>query len=376
MARHVNFEKLVVPGVRGLQPYVPGKPIEEVEREYGISDSIKLASNENPLGPSPQVLAAIRGDLDTLGLYPDGGGHYLKQALAAHHRTRADAITLGNGSNDILVLLAEAFLGPGISAVYDQYSFVVYRLAVQAAGAQARVAPSLSAQHAQPLGHDLATMRGLVDADTRIVFIANPNNPTGTWCREEELRALVSGVPPETIVVIDEAYAEYVSHQGYPNAAAWIEEFPNIVVTRTFSKIYGLAGLRIGYSISHPAVAEILNRVRQPFNVNSLAQTAAMAALQDAAHVEESRHVNAQGIEYLSAGLAELGFGVLPSIGNFLLVDMGQSAAPVCEALMRVGIIVRPVANYGLPDHLRISIGLPAQNRRLLDALRSIAATK
>ncbi len=372
MARQVNFEKLIVPGVRGLQPYVPGKPIEEVEREYGISDSIKLASNENPLGPSPRALAAIRDGLDTLGQYPDGNGHYLKEALAAHHHTRPDAITLGNGSNEILVLLAEAFLGPGVAAVYDQYSFVVYRLAVQATGAEARVAPSRSAQHAQPLGHDLDAMRSLVDADTRIVFIANPNNPTGTWCDEDELRAFVSGVPADTIVVVDEAYAEYVSGDGYPRVAAWLDEFPNLVVTRTFSKIYGLAGLRIGYAISHPAVAEILNRVRQPFNVNSLAQRAALAALQDTAHIDESRSVNAQGLGFLSAGLADLGFRVLPSVGNFVLVDMGTAAAPFCEALLRVGIIVRPVANYGLPNHLRISVGLPAQNRRLLDALRAI----
>lgn len=375
MIRETIVDNLIAHGVRGLQPYVPGKPIEELEREFGLPGSIKLASNENPLGPPASALAAISDRLDELALYPDGGGYYLKQALAAHHDINPEQITLGNGSNDNLVLLAEAFLAPGTAAVYDQYSFVVYRLAVQATGAEARVAASNPVGHVQPLGHDLKAMRALIDNDTRLVFLANPNNPTGTWCSAEELHAFIAGVPAGTIVIVDEAYAEYVVRKDYPCAIRWIDEFPNLVVTRTFSKIYGLAGLRIGYSLSHPDIAEVLNRVRQPFNVNSLAQHAAMAALQDTGYVDRSRAMNADGLRTLTDGLTSLGFDVIPSIGNFVLANMGRPAAPIYAALLQVGIIVRPVENYGLPNDLRISVGLPEQNQRLLTELKNILAT-
>lgn len=375
MIRKAIDENLIACGVRGLQPYVPGKPIEELERELGISESIKLASNENPLGPPAAALVAIRDRLDELALYPDGGGYALKQALAAHHDTDPDGITLGNGSNDILVLLAEAFLTAGTAAVYDQYSFVVYRLAVQATGAEARVAPSNPLEHAQPLGHDLSAMRALIDDETRLVFLANPNNPTGTWCRADELRAFVASVPCTTIVVVDEAYSEYVQRSDYPRTIGWLAEFPNLVVTRTFSKIYGLAGLRIGYSISHPDLAEILNRLRQPFNVNSLAQHGAIAALQATDHVDRARAMNTDGLRDLTNGLTSLGLQVIPSIGNFVLVDMGRPAEAIYAALLRVGIIVRPVGNYGLANYLRISVGLPEQIRRLLSELPGILAT-
>ncbi len=375
MIRKPMNEYLIAQGVRGLQPYVPGKPITELERELGIAETIKLASNENPLGPPAKALAAMQEKLDELALYPDGGGYALKQALGAHHDTDPDCLTLGNGSNDILVLLAEAFLTSGTSAVYDQNSFVVYRLAVQATGARARVAPSNSIEHEQPLGHDLNAMRSLIDDDTRLIFLANPNNPTGTWCNADELRAFITGVPSTTIVVVDEAYAEYVVCGDYPQSTQWVDEFPNLVVTRTFSKIYGLAGLRIGYSISHPELAEILNRVRQPFNVNSLAQVGAIAALQDTDHVDRSRANNTQGLRELAAGLQSMGLKVIPSVGNFVLADLGRPAETVYAALLRVGIIVRPVGNYGLPNYLRISVGLPAQNRRLLDEMQRVLAT-
>jgi len=372
MDRKIIIENLIAHGVRGLQPYVPGKPIEELERELGISASIKLASNENPLGAPASALAAIRDRLGDLALYPDGSGYALKNALAAHYGTDPQRITLGNGSNDNLALLAEAFLTPGTAAVYDQHSFVVYRLVVQATGAEARVAPSYPSGHSQPLGHDLDAMHALIDDDTRLVFIANPNNPTGTWCNKEALYAFIKAVPAHTLVVVDEAYGEYVLRDDYPNTIDWIDEFPHLVVTRTFSKIYGLAGLRIGYSISQPAIAEVLNRVRQPFNVNSLAQHGAVAALKDNHFVTRARDMNEAGLHTLTEGLTSLGLDVIPSIGNFVLVDLGRPAAPIYDALLRSGIIVRPVANYGLPDHLRISVGLPEQNLRLLNELKRI----
>ncbi len=375
MERNLVIEKLIAPGVCGLQPYVPGKPIEELERELGLRNSIKLASNENPLGPPASALAAMRDRLDELALYPDGGAWALKQALASHYDVDANRLTVGNGSNDILVLLAEAFLLADTAAVYDQYSFVVYRLAVQAAGARALVSPSNPADHAQPLGHDLNAMRALIDDRTRLVFLANPNNPTGTWCGADELQAFVAGVPTNTIVVIDEAYAEYVDRDDYPDTIGWIDEYPNLVVTRTFSKIYGLAGLRVGYSISHPDIAEVLNRIRQPFNVNSLAQHAAAAALRDTDHVERARAMNAQGLRALTDGLAALSLDVIPSVGNFVLADMGRPAMSIYDALLRSGIIVRPVGNYGLPNHLRISVGLPEQNQRVLAELKNVLAT-
>jgi histidinol-phosphate aminotransferase len=374
MDRNSNFEKIIAAGVRGLQPYVPGKPIEELERELGISESLKLASNENPLGPPESALAAIREHLQELALYPDGCGYALKQALGTHHDVDPEQITLGNGSNDILVLLAEAFLTSGVNAVYDQHSFVVYRLAVQSTGAEARVAPSNPMNHRQPLGHDLEAISALIDAQSRLVFLANPNNPTGTWCNEDELRSFVAGVPAETIIVLDEAYAEYVVDPAYPHTFGWIDEFPNLVVTRTFSKIYGLAGLRVGYSISHPDIAEVLNRVRQPFNVNTLAQIGAIAALQDVAYVDRARSMNLEELRVLSDGLKSFGLEVIPSIGNFVLVNMGQSAANIYNALLQVGIIVRPVTNYGLPNYLRITVGLPKQNQRLLSELKNILA--
>ena len=307
-----------------------------------------------------------------MALYPDGSGHALKQALGAHHDTDPDSITLGNGSNDILVLLAEAFLTVGTAAVFDQYSFIVYRLAVQATGAEARVSRSNPLEHAQPLGHDLNAMRALIDDDTRLVFIANPNNPTGTWCHADELRAFIASVPVTTIVVVDEAYSEYVVRNDYPRTISWIDEFPNLVTTRTFSKIYGLAGLRIGYSVSHPDLAEVLNRVRQPFNVNSLAQHGALAALQDVDYVGKARALNTDGLCDLADGLTSLGLKVIPSIGNFVLVDMGRPAMTIYAALLRTGIIVRPVANYGLLNYLRISVGLPEHHRRLFSELTSI----
>jgi histidinol-phosphate aminotransferase len=367
-----TFLDLAVPGIRGLKPYQPGKPIAELEREYGVTDIIKLASNENPLGPSPRALSAIAEASAELARYPDANGFDLKRALAARHRVEPGQVTLGNGSNDVLVLLAECFLGPGLEAVYSRYSFAVYALAVQATGATHRVADALPADHAQPLGHDLAAMAAMIGPSTRIVFIANPNNPTGTWVEGGALERFIAALPSAVVVVVDEAYFEYVSAPAYPDTTRWLGRYPNLVVTRTFSKAFGLAGLRIGYAVSSPELADLLNRVRQPFNTSSMAQAAALAALEDASHLARSVELNAEGLRSIASACVELGLGVVPSVGNFLLVDLRRDAMPVFEALLREGVIVRPVGNYGLPDHLRISVGLPAENERLVNALTRV----
>jgi histidinol-phosphate aminotransferase len=363
---------LAAEGVLGLDPYVPGKPLSELEREFGIRDAVKLASNENPLGPPASSLAAIRAALPEIGLYPDGGAFELKQALATRLAVAPAQITVGNGSNEVLTLIAEAFLTPAVEAVYSRHAFVVYALCVQATGAVARVAAANAPSHAQPLGHDLRAMRDLVTERTRVIFIANPNNPTGTWLEPGQLRDFIASLPEHVLVVVDEAYGEYVTPDGGTGTLGWIEAFPGLIVTRTFSKIYGLAGLRVGYAVSDPRVAEILNRVRQPFNVNALAQVAARAALADDDHVRLSRELNAEGLLLLTEGLRSCGWSVPPSAGNFVLADTGQRAGPWYEALLRAGIIVRPVANYGLPNHLRITTGTREQNERLLNAVRGL----
>lgn len=369
MRPDAEFASLAAPGVRALQPYVPGKPMTELEREYGITDVVKLASNENPLGAPEESLAAVRARLDGVSRYPDGAAFDLKQGLAAHLGVLPEQITVGNGSNEILSLIAETFLAPGDEAVYSEYAFVVYGLAVQATGAIARVAPANSAGGEQPLGHSLEAMSSLVTGRTRLVFIANPNNPTGTWLEPSSLRAFVDSLPGHVLVVVDEAYLEYMPSGVRPDTLAWLASCPNLIVCRTFSKIYGLAGLRVGYAVSHVGVAELLNRVRQPFNVNEVGQAAALAALGAGEHVQRSRQLNDDGMATLRAGLAAFGWPVPPSAGNFVLADTGGPAGPWYEGLLRAGVIVRPVGSYGLPGHLRITVGLPGQNSRLLRAL-------
>ena len=367
-----HFLDLATPGVRGLKPYQPGKPVAELEREYGVTDIVKLASNENPLGPSPRAVAAMREALAGVALYPDANGFELKARLASRHGVEPACITLGNGSNDVLVILAETFLEAGLSAVFSQYAFAVYPIATQAAGAASRIAPALPVDRAGALGHDLDAMAARIDDTTRLVFVANPNNPTGTWIGNAALEAFVASVPEHALVVIDEAYAEFLDDPDYPDATRWLEKYPNLVVTRTFSKAFGLAGVRVGYAISHPEVADLLNRVRQPFNVGTLGQVAALAALEDDDHLARSVRMNAEQRERLAAACIDRGLGVTPSAGNFLLVDLARPAAPVFEALLRAGVIVRPVANYGLPDHLRISVGTPAETGRLFEALDTV----
>ena len=367
-----DIADLVAPAVRELHPYIPGKPISELEREYGVTDIIKLASNENPLGPGARARAAMSAALADIGLYPDGSGFELKQRLARHHDLPVEWITLGNGSNDILVLLAEAFLTPTTEAIYAQYCFAVYPIAVQAVGAKARVAPALSAAASMPLGHDLAAMAALITPRTRLVFVANPNNPTGTWLDSKSLAAFLRALPDTVIAVVDEAYFEYSRDVDCPDTSSWLRELPNLVVVRTFSKAHGLAGLRVGYALSQPQIAETLNRLRQPFNVNSVALAAAAAALDDAQHVERTVALNRSGRKQLQAGLEALGLRVVPSAANFVLVDLARPSGPIYEGLLRQGVIARPLLNYGLPNHLRITTGTVEQNQRTLEALTTI----
>ena len=354
--------------IRRIAAYVAGKPVSELAREFCLAerDIVKLASNENPRGPSAAVRAAIAAATDELCRYPDGNGFELKAALAARHGIAPEQLVLGNGSNDVLELVAQAFLLPGQKTIYARHAFVVYPLATQARGAIGiEVPPSAD------LGHDLPAMAAAVTPDTRIVFIANPNNPTGTWLPPEALTAFLAKVPPEVIVVLDEAYHEYLEPVQHAPTTAWVARHANLIVSRTFSKAYGLAALRVGYGIMHPDVADILNRVRQPFNVNSLGQAAAVAALADAAYVEESRRINRDGMRRLEAGFRKLGLTWTPSHANFLLVRVGY-AAGVYQRLLRQGVIVRPVANYGLPEHLRVTVGLPHENERFLTALAGV----
>ena len=360
--------------VRGLAPYVIGKPIAELARELGIPEDsiIKLASNENPLGPSPAAVAAMQRALQDVWLYPDGNGHDLKAAIARHHGVGMDQVTLGNGSNDLLVLLAEAFLTPQSSAVYSQYAFAIYGLAIQATGARSNVAPALPAGHAMAFGHDLAAMRAAIDADTRVVYIANPNNPTGTWVDEAALRAFLDAVPAHVIVVLDEAYFEYSRRVDCPDGMALLDKYPNLVVLRTFSKAHGLAGVRVGYGISRPDVAEMLNRVRQPFNVNIPALAGAQAALADTEQPRRAQQLVEEGLKQLGTALPPLGLKVYPSAGNFVLVDTGGGGRLVYEKLLRHGVIVRPVGGYGLPGCLRITIGTAEQNETLIRALAAV----
>lgn len=369
----LDYTELAAPGVRDLRPYTPGKPIDELEREYGVSDSIKLASNENPLGASPRALDAVRDALADVWLYPDANGYQLKQALAAKHGVPPDSITLGNGSNDVLVFLAQAFLQPGLKSVFSQYCFAVYPIATQMVGAEPVVAPALPEDHAaMPLGHDLRALFQRVDENTRMVWIANPNNPTGTWLSGERVREFLSSLPGHVICVVDEAYTEYAESDEPGDASTWLERFPNLVVTRTFSKAYGLAGLRVGYALSNPGIADLLNRVRPAFNVNSLALVAAREALADQAFIDRSREMNTAGLKQLHAGLVDLGVDTIPSAANFVLARFDRTGAELDEALLRRGIIVRPVANYGLENYLRITVGTESQNRRLLEALADI----
>jgi histidinol-phosphate aminotransferase len=363
-----RFLNRAAPQIAGLTPYVPGKPVSELERELGITDSVKLASNENPLGCGELARSAYREAAAELGRYPDGGAFALRRAIAGHHGVDPAQVTVGNGSNDVLDLVARTFLHPGQESVFSEHAFAVYAIATQAVGATARVAP------ARDYGHDLDAMAALVNERTGVVWIANPNNPTGTWLPAAALRAFVEGLPEHCVCVVDEAYFEYVAEPDYPDTSTWLADLPNLIVTRTFAKVHGLAALRVGYGLSHPHAAELMNRVRHPFNVNAPAQAAAIAALSDEGHIRRSVEHNAGEMVRVTGGLRALGLDWIPSVGNFVTVDLGRPAGPVDQALLREGVICRPVGNYGLPNHLRITIGLPGENDRLLAALDKVLA--
>lgn len=353
--------------IQAIAPYQAGKPISELARELGLDEHtiVKLASNENPLGMPDSARDAMMAQLGELGRYPDSNGFELKAAIAARFRVPADWVTLGNGSNDILELAAKAFVQKGESIVYAQYSFAVYALATQGLGARAIVVP------AKDYGHDLPAMADAIRDDTRLVFIANPNNPTGTFASAQDIDAFLARVPARVAVVLDEAYNEYLPPELRFDSVQWARQYPNLIVSRTMSKAYGLAGLRIGFAIASAQATDLMNRVRQPFNVNSLAQAAAIAALGDSAFLERSYQVNRAGLDQLQSAFGRLGLEYVPSYGNFVLVRVGD-ANGVFNRLLRQGVIVRPVGNYGLPEWLRISVGLPEENARFVSALSTV----
>lgn len=360
-----DYQSLAVKGVQALSPYQPGKPIDELARELGLNPDriIKLASNENPLGPSPKALAAVRKVLGELCRYPDGNGFDLKQALSERYGVMPSQITLGNGSNDVLEVITRCFADQNSEVVFSQYAFAVYPLVTQAIGATGVSVP------ASDYGHDLNAMAEAVTDRTKLVFVANPNNPTGTVHGAEAIEAFLDRIPERVLVVLDEAYCEYLQGEGYVDGLSLLERYPNLIVTRTFSKAWGLASLRAGYSVSSPEIANVLNRVRQPFNVDALALAAATAVLGDEQYLQRAREVNAEGMKQLETAFNEMELDYIPSAGNFIALNVGERAADINQLLLEQGVIVRPIAGYGMPGHLRVSIGLPEENDRFIESL-------
>ncbi len=362
----MNYSELAPPYIRAIAAYQPGKPISELERELGISGIVKLASNENPLGCSPKATAAMLEAIKTIALYPDGNGFELKAALSKRYGVEHERMVLGNGSNDMLELAARAFLTVGDKAVYSDHAFAVYPLATQAVGATGISVPAIN------FGHDLeAMLKAAVEQQAKLVFIANPNNPTGTFLGEAELLGFLRALPPQILVVLDEAYNEYLPEECCYDSVSWLKDFPNLIVSRTFSKAYGLAGLRVGYAFADAQVADMMNRVRQPFNVNSVAQAAAVAALQDEAFVRQTHALNQSGMQQITQGLSKLELEFIPSYGNFISFKIGNGLQKY-RRLLELGVIVRPVASYDMPDYLRVSIGLESENEKFLSALKQV----
>ena len=362
------FHEVANPGILSLAPYQPGLPVEALERELGITEIVKLASNENPLGPTPRLVEELDVVLAESARYPDGSAYQLKAALSKKFDVSVDQFTIGNGSNDVLELLARVFLRPGLKSVVPAHAFVVYRLVTASLGATLVEVPC------DDFTPDLEAMLAMIDSETRMVFLANPNNPTGTWVKRDQLTAFLSAVPKTVLVVLDEAYVEYVEDSDYPNGLTLIDQYPNLIVTRTFSKAYGLAALRLGYAVSHPDIADLMNRIRQPFNVNSTALAAGLLALEDDAHVKLGVKVNREGLKQLNLGLEAFKLPVIPSVGNFLTFDLGRDALPVYQSLLQEGVIVRPIGVYGLPNHLSVSVGTETENAFFLAALDRVLA--
>jgi histidinol-phosphate aminotransferase len=363
---HTQWESLANEHILGIAPYEPGKPVEELERELGIHDAIKLASNENPLAPSDRVQQAITAALTHLNRYPDGSGYYLRQALAKKHDVTGDQVVLGNGSNELIELLVRTFLRPGDEAVVPHPSFVVYPMIVQAAGG-IRVMVMLKDHRL-----DLEAMARAITPMTKIVFIANPNNPTATIVTADEVAHFMSRVPERTIVVFDEAYIEFAHGPDFPETLAHVKQGRKVVVLRTFSKAASLAGLRVGYGVADADAIALMNRIRQPFNVNALAQVAALAALEDDSHTLECVRMIEAGRHYLYDEFNALGVKYVPSRANFILVDVGRSASDIYQRLLKEGVIVRPMTPFGMESALRVTVGTPQENRRLVKALRTV----
>lgn len=357
----------LVPGyIKEIAPYQPGKPISELERELGISNIVKLASNENPLGTSPKVIDAIEQVLNDIAIYPDGNGFELKTAIAKKFNLPIEGLVLGNGSNDVLELIARTFLTQGTSAVMSQHAFAVYSLVTKAVGARIIEVP------AKDFGHDLDAMLQAIDDTTRIVFVANPNNPTGTFIEGDVLEKFIAKVPANTLVILDEAYTDYLPAEKRVNSFEWLNHYPNLVITRTFSKAYGLAGLRVGFAAGQPDVTDMMNRIRQPFNLNSFALAAATAALGDEEFLKRSYAQNQAGLLQFKHAFEKLGLGYIPSYGNFVAVKVGSTAASIYLSLLQNGVIVRPIANYGMPEYLRVTTGLYDQNEKFIVALEKV----
>lgn len=369
----IDFTKLAVEGVQSLRPYQPGKPIDELAREYDLdpNEIVKLASNENPLGPSEKVKQAIAQEVAELSRYPDGNGFELKKALSDKLNVSMDQLTLGNGSSDILEFIVKSFVGKGDEVIVSQHAFAIYGLVTKMVGGSIVQVP------AKNWGHDLEAMACAVSDKTKIIFVTNPNNPTGTWNTKAQLEAFLKAVPENVIVLLDEAYFEYVDQADYPNGIDYLEQYPNLVVTRTFSKAYGLASLRVGYGISSAQLADVINRVRPPFNVDSFALAAAVASVKDESYVRQSKELNDEGMAQLQAGFEQLNLPWIPSVGNFISFEIdankaGIGAMEVYQSLLERGVIVRPVANYEMPNHLRVSIGTKQENERFLLELKAI----
>jgi len=360
----LDIQDLVLPSVAALVPYEPGKPIEEVQRELGV-EPIKLASNENPLGPSPRAVAALRAALDDLNRYPDGASFNLIRRLGELHGVTANHIFVACGSVEVLNLIAYLFIRPGFNAVSSEHAFAIYQLVTAASGGEFRAAPM------QAYAFDLDAIADLIDEHTRVVFLANPNNPTGTIYRRQAWERFLARVPDHVVIVADEAYFEFVRDADYPNALNYLSAQPKLIVLRTFSKIYGLAGLRVGYAVADPKFVRLLHNVRQPFNVNLLAQAAVAAALDDHEHVRRTLEVNREGMEFIERELRRLKVRFVPSHANFIMADVGDGRKTF-DALLQEGVIVRPLGAYALPRHVRVSIGLPEENQRFIDALTRI----
>lgn len=366
----MQYLTLANTGVQTLSPYQAGKPIEELERELGISNIIKLASNENPFGFPESAKQAIINQLNDLTRYPDANGFELKTTIAKKFGVQPNQITLGNGSNDLLELFAHTFATEGDEIIYSQYAFIVYPLVTKAINAVAREIP------AKNWGHDLDGFLAAINAKTKLIFIANPNNPTGNFLSHDEIAAFLANVPPQVLVVLDEAYTEFTEPNKRVNSFELLQKFPNLIISRSLSKAYGLAGLRIGYAVSNPEIADLLNRVRQPFNCNSLALASAVAVMNDDEFVKKVAENNRLEMARYEAFCTAQGLEFIPSSGNFITIDFKRPAAPIYDALLREGVIVRPIAGYGLPNHLRISIGLPEENDRFFTALLKVLDLK